>query len=135
MRPKIDIVVLVDVIGALSERTAEGNVWMVDGADGSTGQGTHALSTACHPGQLVQWTVRPVDLQTPVEIRSIRFGDVAAPPPPAGDDLSLNVWAGVVPPYLTQGTTHPYRLELQMYEGEHSVLVLDTPSLRCVAAP
>jgi hypothetical protein len=152
VKPKINIVILVDVIGALSEETLARNVCMMDDGTGqSTGQGTPELSTACRAGQVIQWTVRAIDLQTPVEIRSITFpgaGRAEEAPAPApvhgpapaagcaapvhGDDLGLNAWSGVVPPHLASGTTYGYRLELQMYEGGNSVMSIDTPSLRCL---
>jgi hypothetical protein len=143
MKPRIDIVVVVDVIGALSDETLLGNLWMMDNGSGqSTGQGTPELSTACCAGQLIKWAVRAVDLQTPVEIGRITFpGGCAeqAPAEPASGsagptdriDLGLNVWSGVVPPYLTAGTTYRYTLELHMYEGRNSVMSIDSPSLRC----
>ena len=157
MKRKVNIVVLVDVIGALSERTLlDSNLSMMDdGPCQSTGQGTPELSTACYPGQLVQWTARAVDLQTPVAIRSIAFlggerGEAApahpnAPVPPAApddgdrgddsDDLDLKVWSGVVPACMVPGRTYRYRLELQMYRGSESVLAIDSPSLRCAYPP
>ncbi|MFE7595110.1 hypothetical protein ACFU6K_37490, partial [Kitasatospora sp. NPDC057512] len=50
----------------------------------------------------------------------------------AAGQLDLNVWSGVVPPYLVPGVPYRYRLELQMYEGEHSVLHIDSPALMCL---
>jgi hypothetical protein len=141
-KPQINIVAVVDVIGALSGGTLlGGNLCLVDNGDhDSTGQGTPYLCTVVRPGQVVQWSALAVDLQTPVEIKSITFlgpdGDV----PPAerqsaqsdGDKLDLAHWAGTVPPTLPPGTPHKYRLELQMYEGATSVLHVDSPALMCV---
>lgn len=148
MQTKINIVVLVDVVGALSEMTLNnGNLSMMDdGLNQSTSQGTTDLCTNCFPGQTIQWTCTAVDLQTPVEIRSITFlgsnggtQDPSAPTVPGADDagesekLGLNVWAGVVPPWMTPGKPYNYRLELQMYEGENSLKSIDSCSLRVPA--
>lgn len=152
MEPQVNIVIVVDVIRALSEGTLrDGNLCLVDdGGDASTGQGTPELCTACRPGQVVRWTALPVDVQTPVEIRSITFldpvsgngagtGGNGAGTGGAGADLAasgnptLAVWAGVVPPYLTPGQPYRYRLDLQMYEGATSVLSIDSPALRVPA--
>jgi len=142
MKTKIDIVILVDVISALSDGTLlDGNLAMMDnGHLPSTDQGTPELCTVCQPGQTIQWTIHAVDLQTPVEIRRITFldtrsdvedsGDAAVESPP-GDRLSLNVWSGVVPPWAIPGAVYKYRLELQMYEGKNSVMTIDSCSLRC----
>ncbi|WP_175412050.1 hypothetical protein [Streptomyces sp. TRM64462] len=142
MKPQVNIVVMVDVIGALSSGTLQdGNLSLVDdGPFDSTGQGTPELCTVVAPGQVVQWTALAVDLQTPVEIKNIRFlgpEDEAVPAPDGnyteeGEKLDLDVWNGIVPPHMPRGVPHRYRLEVQMYEGEHSVLHVDSPALMCV---
>ncbi|GGK80459.1 hypothetical protein Sme01_45200 [Sphaerisporangium melleum] len=100
MAEKVSIVVLVDAVGALSDRTLHnGNLSLVDDSPaGSRHQGTPDLITAVVPGQVVQWTPIHVDVQTPVEIEAIEFlSGVAVPPsdaqvfPPPGDPA--------VPPY------------------------------------
>ncbi|MFJ8820786.1 hypothetical protein ACIREE_03285 [Streptomyces sp. NPDC102467] len=138
-KPQVNIVAVVDVIGALSGGTLlNGNLCMMDNGDhDSRGQGTPHLCTVVRPGQVVQWTVLAVDLQTPVEIRNITFlgPDGEATPTERlsgngdGDKLDLAHWAGTVPLSLTPGTPHKYRLELQMYEGARSVLHVDSPAL------
>lgn len=86
MKEKVSIVVLVDAVGALSDRTLHnGNLSLVDDSTaGSRHQGTPDLITAVVPGQVVQWTPIHVDVQTPVEIQSIEFLS-GAPAPPPGD--------------------------------------------------
>lgn len=83
MKQKVSIVVMVDAVGALSDRTLnEGNLSLVDdGGLGSRHQGTTDLVTAVVPGQVVQWTAIHVDVQTPVEIQNIEF--LSAAPAPA----------------------------------------------------
>ncbi|MFI6472575.1 hypothetical protein ACIBL5_20255 [Streptomyces sp. NPDC050516] len=160
MNPKVNIVVVVDVIGALSDGTLRnGNLCMIDdGSLQSTGQGTPELVTVVKPGQVVTWSALAVDLQTPVEIKSITFlgpdtdgGHEDGQAPPAarapehrapvqhGDNghteerhnPELDVWSGVVP-YLAPGVAHQYRLEVQMYEGEFSTLHIESPALMCL---
>jgi len=140
MKPKVNIIAVVDVIAALSGETlGNGNLCLVDdGAFDSTGQGTAELCTVVAAGQVVQWTALAVDVQTPVEIRSITFiGDRTGAPAPgdqrAGDEnLDLDVWAGVVPAWLARGVPYKYRLELKMHEGPHSVLSVDSAALMSV---
>jgi hypothetical protein len=135
----VNIAVVVDVIGALSESTLnDGNLCLVDDSPfGSTGQGTPGLCTLVRPGQVVQWTAVALDVQTPVEIRSITFlgsdHDGGAPRSATESvELGLDVWSGVVPAHIPRGVPQRYRLELQMYEGEDSVVHIDTPALMCV---
>ncbi|MFJ2745756.1 hypothetical protein ACIO3O_39560 [Streptomyces sp. NPDC087440] len=75
VQQKVNIVAVVDVIGALSDGTlGNGNLCLIDDSPhDSRGQGTTQLQTVVSPGQTVQWTALAVDLQTPVEIKSITF--------------------------------------------------------------
>ncbi|MHC5904520.1 hypothetical protein ACVNF4_11525 [Streptomyces sp. S6] len=142
MKPQVNIVALVDSIGALSDRTLlNGNLSLVDdGPFHSTGQGTPNLCTVVRPGQVVQWQALAVDLQTPVEIKSVTFlssPDADGEYQPShwdeeGEKLDLNIWAGIVPSFMGTGVPHRYRLELQMYEGRNSVMYIDSPALMCV---
>jgi hypothetical protein len=85
VKPKVSIVVMVDAVGALSERTLlNGNLALVDDSRlGSRLQGTPDLVTAVVPGQVVQWTPIHVDVQTPVEIENIEFLGALPPSAPA----------------------------------------------------
>jgi hypothetical protein len=86
VKPKVNIIVMVDAVGALSDRTLHnGNLTLVDDSTaGSRHQGTPDLVTAVLPGQVVHWTPVHVDVQTPVEIESIEF--LPAETPPGGPD-------------------------------------------------
>ena len=138
--PTINIITVVDVIGALSDGTLDDNLWMMDNSPWqSIDQGTANLSTLCHPGQLINWVIYAIDLQTPVVIRNITFigvdGSSGIQHQVDGtgvesDKLHLNVWSGVVPYYIVPCVKYRYRLELQMYEGKNSTLYVDTPSLK-----
>ena len=147
MESKVNIVVLVDAVGALSDDTLHnGNLSLMDdGPFNSRGQGTTGLCTVVQPGQIVQWTPISVDVQAPVEIRSITFlgpdgrtpddaygaAAGASEAPGLPDNLDLVVWSGVVPPYLTPGVPYRYRLEVRIHEGSHSLMHVDTPALMC----
>jgi hypothetical protein len=148
VKPKVNIIALVDVIGALSAQTlGDGNLSLVDdGEFDSAGQGTPGLCTLVQAGQVVEWSALAVDVQTPLVIRSIAFlgpdGTAAFGPasPAAGDGPSPDgqqypdamVWSGVVPFTLASGVPYRYRLELQMDQGEQSVLSIDAPALMCL---
>jgi len=129
----INIVSAVDVIAALSNRSLEGNLLMMDdGPLPGENQGTPHLTTYCWPGWQINWTILQVDLQTPAEIRSIRFkspgGDSWAGWF-AGDAISPVVWSGIVPPWLIPGHHYQYEIEIVMARGSNSVLSVQTPSL------
>ncbi|MFC4530887.1 hypothetical protein [Sphaerisporangium dianthi] len=155
MKEKVSIVVMVDAVGALSDRTLHnGNLSLVDdGSAGSLHQGTPDLITAVVPGQVVQWTPIHVDVQTPVEIQSIEFlsgaavapsDDPGVPPYPAEppavpapdatdsnghENQDLLVWEGVVPYSMIPGVPYRYRLALKLHEGPNSVLHIESPAL------
>ncbi|MFC5828100.1 hypothetical protein [Nonomuraea insulae] len=83
MKEQVNIIALVDVIGALSSRSLlDGNLCMIDdGSYQSRAQGTPDLCTIVQTGQVVQWTALAVDLQTPVEIKNIEFLRLPMPGP------------------------------------------------------
>lgn len=136
MQSRININIAVNVIGALSDKSLNNNIIMMDNSFlHSTCQGTSYLSTSCIPGQEIQWLIYAVDVQTPVFIKNIIFigadchehhkaeVDVT---PAEGD---LNSWIGIVPAYMQIGLQYRYRLELQMGTGENSIMSTDQPSL------
>ena len=75
MESKVNIIVLVDAVGALSDKTLHnGNLSLMDdGPFNSRGQGTTDLCTIVRAGQVVQWTPIGIVVQAPVEIRDITF--------------------------------------------------------------
>ncbi|MGV9324297.1 hypothetical protein [Streptosporangium sandarakinum] len=89
MKHRVSIVVMVDAVGALSDRTLHnGNLSLVDDSSaGSMHQGTPDLVTAVVPGQVIHWTPIHVDVQTPVEIEAIEFLSGVTVPPPAGQTV------------------------------------------------
>ncbi|MFF0742840.1 hypothetical protein ACFYVL_20825 [Streptomyces sp. NPDC004111] len=93
MKQQVNIIAMVDVIGALSDRSLHnGNLSLIDNGDyQSRAQGTPDLVTLVRPGQVVQWTVLAIDLQTPVEIKNITFLG------PDGESTRVDA---------TRGTTH-----------------------------
>jgi hypothetical protein len=145
---QINIVIAVDVIQALSEQTLEDNLYMMDNnpfknGQQSTGQGTDYLTTSCVPGQVIQWVIHAIDLQTPVSIKSIGFllGDECIAEQHqshdiAGDNVSsrpdLKVWTGIVPHTMVVGQPYLYRLELQMGYGQNAIIAINTASLKRV---
>lgn len=147
MESKVNIIVLVDAVGALSDRTLHnGNLALMDdGPFNSRGQGTTDLCTVVQPGQVVQWTPIGIDVQAPVEIRNITFlgpdgpfpdqaygaGAGVAEPSGRPENLDLVVWSGVVPPCLTPGVAYRYRLDVQIHEGTNSLMHIDSPALMC----
>lgn len=67
---RIDILIAVDVAGALAAGTLQGSVYLVDSNQylGSWQEGQSALNTVCQDGQLLCWSVAPIDPASQVEI-------------------------------------------------------------------
>ena len=125
----INIVLAVDVIAALSARSLEGSLHMMDdGPVPGENQGTPHLITYCWPGWQLNWTIRQVDLQTPAVIKSIRFLRFGAPARSAADASTL-VWSGIVPAFLIPGHLYRYEIAVEMARGINSVLSIKTPAL------
>jgi len=132
----INIVLLVDVIAALSNRSLEESLHMMDdGPLPGENQGTPHLATYCWPGWQINWTIQQVDLQTPAMIRSIRFksfgseGKTGTGWPAFGDAGHTMAWSGIVPFHLIPGYRYQYEIEVAMAHGINSVLSVETPSL------
>ncbi|MFQ3235711.1 MAG: hypothetical protein ACI9C4_001273 [Paraglaciecola sp.] len=148
---QINIVIAVDVIRALSEKTLKDNLYMMDNnpfnnGQQSTGQGTDYLTTSCMPGQVIQWVIQAIDLQTPVSIKSIRFlsGDEDQGAEKHLDNAEedcisrrpeLKVWTGVVPETLVSSQPYLYQLELQMGDGQNAIMSVNTASLKRILQP
>jgi len=138
MQTQININIAVDVVKALSEKTLEDNMYMMDNsAFGSVHQGTEKLRTECQPGQTIHWIVYAIDLQTPVTIKNITFISSDGEPQAENtesnnysytDNPDLKTWTGILP-YMVCGKEYRYRLELQMGEGKNSIMSIETPSL------
>ena len=123
----INIVLGLDVIAALSNRTMEGSVLMMDdGPVPGENQGTARLITYCWPGWLINWTVQQVDVQTPAVIRGIRFQGAGWSPT---GNAWTDVWSGIVPWCLIPGYRYRYKIDVEMARGRNSILSIDTPAL------
>lgn len=101
MKEQVNVIALVDVIGALSSRSLlDGNLCMIDdGSYQSRAQGTPDLCTIVQTGQVVQWTALAVDLQTPVEIKNIEFLRLPAPGPQPPAPVPQPPQAAAMPAY------------------------------------
>ncbi|WP_459874155.1 hypothetical protein, partial [Endothiovibrio diazotrophicus] len=134
-----NIVSVVDVLGALSRRSLDDHLFMMDNGRDSLRQGGDRLVTVCHPGTRLNWVVYAMDVQTPVVIREIRFIGRGMQLDPVGEPNDAEVadgtadggyyWSGVVPADLAEGV-YRYRLTLQMGRGERSTLSSERASLR-----
>lgn len=67
---QINVLIVVDVEGALSSGDLGNNVYLIDTAKhfGSGREGQQELQTACRDGQVIIWSVTPVNPGTDVEI-------------------------------------------------------------------
>jgi hypothetical protein len=114
---RIDILIAVDVIGALAAGSLQGNVYLVDTNQylGSWQEGQSPLNTVCQDGQLLTWSVVAVDAASQVAIEAFsgqmveQKACIPSPDPFAGD----GVWNARV---QSQGryASFPYNVTLSM---------------------
>ncbi|MGC5010752.1 hypothetical protein ACLQ2R_08315 [Streptosporangium sp. DT93] len=133
MKQRISIVVMVDAVGALSDRTLHnGNISLVDDSSaGSKHQGTPDLVTVVSPGQVVQWTPIHIDVQTPVEIQSIEFlsaANAAAPAaatPAGGAAAPRQAGHSAATPHPVSGAAHGTGVDATASNGyeNHDLLI------------
>ncbi len=117
MIPQLNILSVVDVIGALRSGSLDGKLFMVDnspanhagsgvgGCVPSSGLGTDTLATGVRFAQVLNWHVLGIDFQTDVQIQKISFFQGGQPITAAGTPCvrlgrygapSGEYWAGVV---------------------------------------
>lgn len=131
MPEQINIMIMVDSIKALVDQSLDGNCFMVDDSPlFSKQKGTLHLETQCTPGQLIHWTVKAVDVQTPVSIKQVsfepfqRFFNTNN-----AENINALVWNGIVPYLGNEQRTYNYQVVLQIGKGKKSQLKIVTPSL------
>ena len=136
MPAQINIVTVVDVVGALASESLDGNIHLIDNSRSSTttGQGTAELSTTCKHGQVINWLIYAVDLQSPALIHNIDFEGSVNPClklQPYGAPVFGPYWAGIVKleADLKSGV-YPYRLEIEM--AGRTMTMNQTPALNIV---
>ncbi len=59
---QLNIVTLVHLQRASATGTLEGSLFMMDNSVGGTGQGTGRLETVCKQGQVLNWIIRPIEM-------------------------------------------------------------------------
>jgi hypothetical protein len=108
----LNIRVLVDVVALLLGNTADGNVFMFDdGFCSGEGLGTAKLVSSVWPGQLVRWSLTPLDVQTMAWLTGVSFDGNAPPATVSPLPWTLH-WQGYAPSWIAPGSHHSYRLTL-----------------------
>jgi hypothetical protein len=133
---KLNIQIFVDVIALMTGSPVEKSVFIYDDSpSGTVGKGTHKTVSAVYPGQLVQWNIYPVDVQTPLWLGGITFGPEESTPAPAATSSEINdksgtlatadpattgsktpwlrTWSGYAPLFMVPDCGYPYALHLQ----------------------
>ncbi|MCX5203046.1 hypothetical protein OG897_16515 [Streptomyces sp. NBC_00237] len=60
---QLNIVTIVNMERAIREKSLENAIYMMDNSVGGTGQGTRHLETVCKQGQVINWIIRPIDME------------------------------------------------------------------------
>lgn len=114
---RIDILIVVDVVGALAAGSLQGSVYLVDSNKylGSWQEGQSTLNTVCQDGQTLTWSVTPVDPADSVTIAgfsgTLVSDHICVPTQDAF--LGSSAWNGLVE---TQGAyaSYPYTVSLAL---------------------
>lgn len=114
---RINILIAVDVLGALAAGTLEGYVYLVDTNKylGSWQEGQSPLNTVCQDGQSLTWSITSVDPGNQIDITSFsgQMVDQNICVPTPDSFIGNAVWNGRVE---TQGTfaNYPYFVSVAM---------------------
>ncbi|WP_175412047.1 hypothetical protein [Streptomyces sp. TRM64462] len=60
---QLNVVTLVDMEKATARGTLTDAMYMMDNSVGGSGQGTGSLETVCKQGQVINWIIRPLDME------------------------------------------------------------------------
>jgi len=151
-----NIQVFVNAIALASGELPEKAVYLVDDSPGGSGRGSVHLETHVEPGDLVRWTLIPIDLQAPAFIRSVAFegmgapddgipsttaaiadvGEAGADVPTTGRPLPIGRslrWEGLVPMVAGSSGRFPYTLHVAFTDRHPATIAVAGPSLRVTA--
>lgn len=111
------VVIAVDTVGALAANTLEGYVYMADTNHylGSWQEGASQLHTVCQDGQILVWSVSPIDANNQVDIH--QFSGTLVSESICKPQFSImnggNAWAGRVETKGAYGS-YPYSISLTL---------------------
>lgn len=129
----VNISIFVDVIALLAGEGTEKSIFLFDDSPvGSVGKGGPGLQTPVYPGQLVRWTLKSIDVQTPVWLSGLSFEDYPAADTPVCSTVSpvwARNWEGYVPGWSVPSALYPYRLSLQFGGLTGRTEVIEGPAL------
>jgi hypothetical protein len=60
---QLNVVTLIDMEKATEQNSLDDALYMMDNSVGGTGQGTQHLETVCRQGQVINWIIRPLDME------------------------------------------------------------------------
>jgi hypothetical protein len=129
----VDVLVVVDVEGALGTNNLFNNVYMIDTNKfmGSYQEGQAELVTVVSNGQTIVWSVTPVDPATSVAITGFTGAainqQIAPTQEPGGWGSPWTAQASI--PLGSSGTTYQYSIVLQ-FEGPNGVTMTFDPFLK-----
>ncbi|MFJ2363538.1 hypothetical protein ACIPIN_07470 [Pseudomonas sp. NPDC087697] len=99
----VDVLIVVDVEGALASGNLQDNVYLIDSNKhvGSGNEGQAELYTVCKAGQYINWTVAPVSPSSDVEIYAFtgQMVNDGICVPQSVTSPSGNYWQGRVEPH------------------------------------
>jgi hypothetical protein len=112
---EIDILIVVDAMGALSSNDLGSNVYLIDTNKyfGSGGEGQEELQTACKNGQVINWRVSSISPSNDVEITGFTgqiIDQKICQPVQQGINQDI-YWVGEV---QTQGSTGNYQYSVTL---------------------
>lgn len=127
----INVVILLDVIGALASDSLENNIYLVDNNknDGSLGEGTGTLKTKVEEGDSIMWTILPIECETYVAISGIEFENNCCQPVEENFEGSdINYWIGKVNKTPKEKSVR-YKIKIKVGSNEKELITENTPSI------
>jgi hypothetical protein len=130
MEPRtITILSLIDVVGALSEDSMKGNVYLFDDnkSNGSSHEGTASLKTKVKAGDKLIWTLMALEPESFAEITNISIDpDICRAEKKMYPQSDVAYWEGEV---LKEAVATPYKITFEVGSQKQKIETEGTPAL------
>lgn len=125
----INIIVNVDVVGALSEENLTGNLYLIDNNKdgGSTKLGTGVLNTRVKKDDVVLWNVMAIEPEAYTSVTGIEIdSEYCQVTQRTYEGSDVTYWEGIV---QKEPTSLPYTLTLALGSREEEMVTSESPCL------
>lgn len=127
----INIVALVDVVGALASDTLDQNIYLIDNnkENGSSGEGTEILKTVVEDGDTIIWNIAPIEPEAYASIADIQIdNNFCETEEKRFEESDITYWSGKVRGDSKEKYVY-YKLKIKLGIHEKELVTENSPCL------